>query len=460
MRPDETGRTMIAVWRTRRRNFLARYSDQFGWFLAGQASWFIAFGIQAVLFPYLVVNVLDASPERVGLAQMCLMAPALVLMLPGGMLADSRDLRGLLVIVQALAMVPVLALAATITAGGATFAALIGYALAHGCLQAMVVPARDALLGRVAGNDVQRAITTAMAVQFVCQIFGFLMAGMAGTVGAPALLGAQAVFYCLGAFAASRLRPAPPVGKPPLPPSIGRPLINPPNGPSCLRLPAGGSGGLRELLAALRETTDSPRMGPIMLIMVGVGFFFIAAFNVVIPVMVRDLYLGGSAALAMINGCFVVGLITATLALMRRAPVIEQGRAIMICAFGGALLVALFSLHPPMVMFYLLIYLFGIGAGVLMTLGRTVVQESVRPEFRARVLAFYSLGFLGSAPLGSVAIGQIAQWTSVLFAAAFAGLGMALLLTAVALWTPIWSVVRLAPAVGGPPDATQSGSVP
>ena len=104
----------------------------------------------------------------------------------------------------------------------------------------------------------------------------------------------------------------------------------------------------------------------------------------------------------------------------------------------------MFAVHPHVIVFYSTIFAFGIFAGIVMSLGRTVVQETAEPRLRARVLAIYSLGFLGSAPLGSFAIGQLAAATGVLAAAAWGGAAMALLLAAVAIWTPIWSIQRRA----------------
>ena len=40
--------------------------------------------------------------------------------------------------------------------------------------------------------------------------------------------------------------------------------------------------------------------------------------------------------------------------------------------------------------------------GVTMTLARTIVQESATAEFRARIMSVYSLGLLGSAPIGAL----------------------------------------------------------
>ena len=43
-------------------------------YLAGMASWFASFGMQVILFPWLVAVVLRQPPGRVGLAQMSLTA--------------------------------------------------------------------------------------------------------------------------------------------------------------------------------------------------------------------------------------------------------------------------------------------------------------------------------------------------------------------------------------------------
>lgn len=44
-----------------------------------------------------------------------------------------------------------------------------------------------------------------------------------------------------------------------------------------------------------------------------------------------------------------------------------------------------------------------------MTLARTIVQESASEEFRARILSVYSLGALGSAPIGALVLGWIIE---------------------------------------------------
>src|SRR5262245_54591014 len=69
----------------------------YGWFIAGVATWFTAIGMQGVLFSWLVVGVLHAQAEWVGIAQSATMLPAVVLMLLGGAVADRHDRRNLLI---------------------------------------------------------------------------------------------------------------------------------------------------------------------------------------------------------------------------------------------------------------------------------------------------------------------------------------------------------------------------
>lgn len=399
--------------------------QDFRWFMVGQASWFSAFGLQAVLFPFLIVNILLQGPERIGLAQTALMAPSLLLMMLGGAVADASDLRRLLMYLQLLAALPPLLLGATILLYGPSYTALIAYAVAYGSMQAFILPARDAMLHRVAGADMQRAVTTATALQFASQIVGFVVGAGAKILGAPGLLLAQAVLLASGALATRRLPPAAP--------------IRDPSG-----VPAGRSAGarLKDVVGGVSEVWGSARLRPVVLLMSGVGMFFISVFMVLLPVMVRDIYHGSSGSLALINGAFVMGTITSTVVLMRRSAVVRQGRAMVLALIGGASLVATFSLELLQPQFYAHIYIFGCGAGIVMSIGRTIVQESARPSHRARIMAVYNLSFLGAAPIGAFCLGHIAAAIGVLQAALVCATGMACLLILMLAFTPVWRLQR------------------
>jgi MFS family permease len=74
----------------------------------------------------------------------------------------------------------------------------------------------------------------------------------------------------------------------------------------------------------------------------------------------------------------------------------------------GISLVA-FSFSRSLILSMLLLTLVGAGMMVTMASTNTIVQTIVREELRGRVMAFYTMAFLGTAPLGSLIAGVVAE---------------------------------------------------
>jgi len=72
-------------------------------YLLGTGSWFLAFGIQSVMFAWLVTMVLHETPQMVGIAQMTMLIPTMLLILVGGSLADIVGGRRIVVAAQSMA---------------------------------------------------------------------------------------------------------------------------------------------------------------------------------------------------------------------------------------------------------------------------------------------------------------------------------------------------------------------
>src|SRR5262249_57770738 len=99
-----------------------------------------------IAFPWLVAIVLGEPAQRVGIAQMAVMAPAMLFMLYGGAVADRADCRRLLLRYQAMATLPPLALAGCIMAGGPRDFVLIAYGLPLGTPTPLLIPTPHPLL--------------------------------------------------------------------------------------------------------------------------------------------------------------------------------------------------------------------------------------------------------------------------------------------------------------------------
>ena len=157
-------------------------------YLAGLGSWFVPLGIQMVLFSWLVAIVLHMDAFAVGIAQVALMAPGILFLPLGGLVADRGNARRLLLRYHLLYAVPPLVLAAVLMTGGLSYPLLIAYGLAAGSIGAFAVPTRDALLPVVAKGNLPRAVALATALQFVGQLIGIACASPADRFGAVPLL--------------------------------------------------------------------------------------------------------------------------------------------------------------------------------------------------------------------------------------------------------------------------------
>ncbi|SVB07977.1 uncharacterized protein METZ01_LOCUS160831, partial [marine metagenome] len=80
------------------------------YYLLGTGTWFASYGIQGVIFAWLITLVLRETPSMVGVAQTAMLLPAMLFMLIGGSLADRWGGRIVAARAQALAVLPPLIL--------------------------------------------------------------------------------------------------------------------------------------------------------------------------------------------------------------------------------------------------------------------------------------------------------------------------------------------------------------
>jgi len=376
-------------------------STGFAAYLCAHAAWFLVFGVQMVLFPYLVRVVLHEDEIRLGLAQMCQQLPTTLLILLGGFVADRADGKKIVVGACLVAAATFVVLAALVSSGRLTYGLLIGYALVVGVIGAFATPARDALLSHVApvAGGVQRAVSGAFLAQFAGQILGMVAAIFAPLVGVAALLFGQAAVLLAAGAAALRMRPRRAETRAP---AVGHPL----------RFLSS------EIADGFRAAVASPVIGPVLLCSVGMGVCFMGAFAVLLPLVVQAYFppvtegrenTAIASALGVFTLCFWVGSMLSAMVLMRLGPPRRKGLAYLLALASGALVLGLCAIPMPFWALCGLNLVWGLGGGVAMTLGRGLVQEHAPDDKRARVLSIFTLGMMGGGPLGAVAYGVLAH---------------------------------------------------
>ncbi|HSG91727.1 MAG TPA: MFS transporter [Pseudomonadales bacterium] len=395
-------------------------------YLFGTGTWFASMGVQSVLFAWLVTIHLHETPEKVGLAQFSMMLPTLALLLFGGVVADRFGGARVALLAQCASMVPVLGLAVLVGVDGLAYPLLIVYALVMGTMQAFVTPARDGMLSQVAGVRVQRTVILASLVQFGVQIVGFSLAGLADVMGPFAVLGIQAAILAVGAAAfamlGARLRRAAAKAAAAAPPVAA---IAP-----------------QRMVHAIREGFETVRgsadMRSVVLINICVGLFFMGAFQVGIPLLVREVHGGTPGQLALVNGVHMAGIVLTTLVLLRLGDVHRRGRVLLLGVFGGAIGLAGMGLTSSFQGLLFFNFCWGVTGGMVMSMSRTIMQEAAPPDRRGRVMSFFSLSFMGAGPLGALLSGYLVNALGVHLALLTPAVVISGCAVVVALRTHLW----------------------
>jgi len=370
-----------------------------------------------VLFSWLAAIVLHMDAFAVGIAQVALMAPAILFLPLGGLVADRGNARRLLLRYHFFYAVPPLVLALMLMAGQLSYPLLIAYGLAAGSIGAFAVPTRDALLPTVAGDNLPRAVALATALQFLGQLIGIACASQADRLGAIPLLLAHAGLVVLGAIAVWRL-PNPPPHPPVEHPSFWRSIAD-----------------------GIAEAARSEQIWPVLLLNFGIGVFYVGPFMAVLPLVVRDIYGGGAAELAYVNLAFWAGTIVAAFAFAGLARhLTRRGRLVVSAVSCGAIILFGMALQPPFLALNALCFVWGLGAGITMTQGRTVLQIVAPPTHRARVMALFQLGLGGGGPIGAFIAGALAALWGLKLAMVLPALAMTLLIGLVLVRSRIWTM--------------------
>jgi len=338
---------------------------------------------------------LHESPSNVGVAQMCFLLPTTVLILFGGSLADRFGPRWVVIRAQALAVAPLLGLLYLLYTGTLSFFALLVYAILMGTVQAFVTPSRDGLLSQVAGSQVQRAVVKTSLVQFGLQMVGLALSAMADRFGPEPLVVAQIVSLLFGSFAYSRISK-----------DVDEHLENA-SATSQQSLFTSVSESLRE---GAKTVFVSAPMRSIIWLNIAMGVFFMGAYMVATPLLIREHYSTDTSALAGLNAANSMGLFLMAVVLLRIGTLLRPGRALLIAQFLGGLVLALGFLRIDYWLFVVIIFIWGLCGGVAMSMSRSVMQELAPPGQRARVMSFYSLAMMGAGPFGAVWAGYMVEW--------------------------------------------------
>lgn len=410
-------------------------------YLAIQATWFVAFGLQMVLFPYLITNKLGLGGTELGLANLALSGPSVIFLLLGGVVAERASGKSLLMILHLMAAVPAFALAFALASDQLTYPYMIAYGLALGTVGAFMMPARDSILNEVverrvrvgSGVTLQQGIAFATLAQFAAQITGLTLGGYAdkmtkmpdwlggfgiGPIPSWTLMALQGAIVALGAVIAFFLARGRKI-------QTGR---------------TGLGGAIGDIGEGFKVVTGDAKLWAMTVLMFGVGVFVIGAFLVVLPIVNRDVYgLSGDGIRDMFV-TFWLGAFVSSVALSLSRNIKRQGRVLLTAQLIGSLAILPMVTKVPHPVFLTIVFVWGLSGGVSIAMSRSIVQDAAPKEQLARVLSIYSLGFMAGAPIGAALMGWLVDVFGPHRIALVPALGMTAMIVWMVVRTPIWNL--------------------
>jgi len=132
-------------------------------------------------------------------------------------------------------------------------------------------------------------------------------------------------------------------------------------------------------------------------------------YSVLMPVFASKILHGGARELGMLMGATGVGALLGALSLATRVGVRGLGRVIAMCAGGFGASLILFAFSGVFWLSMVLLLPVGFTMMVQMAASNTLLQTMVPDQMRGRVIAVYSMMFMGMAPFGAFFAGAIAD---------------------------------------------------
>jgi MFS family permease len=364
--------------------FSALYARDFRLFWFGQIISLSGTWMQSVAQSWLVYS-LTKSPLYLGIIASVASFPILLFTLIGGMVADRYPKRNILILTQALSVIPALLLGILTETGTVTVVHVGILAAFLGTVNAFDVPARQAFLAEVVDKS---SITNAIALNSAAfngaRIIGPVIAGIAiSLLGIPACFYLNAASFIAVIFALSRIK--------------ARGTLSTRSGSFLKEISGGWHFVIREK--------------PVFYIMMLISLFslFGIPYMTLLPVLAGEILNVGVKGLSLLVASAGAGSLLAAIMIAFKGQVEKKDTIIRLSGliFSGALLSLSFSRN-----FYIsLFFIFVAGWGIVSYLAtcNSYIQNRVPDALRGRVMSLYTLVFLGFAPLGNSFVGFAAE---------------------------------------------------
>jgi MFS family permease len=375
--PSNSGARWQAAWRARRyRNFQL--------FFSGQLISLIGTWMQSVAQSWLVYR-LTGSALLLGSVGFASQIPVFLFAPVGGLTADRFNRRYIVISTQIASMVLASVLAALTLLHKVQVWHVFVLAALLGVVNAFDIPGRQSFLVEMVGKeDLMNAIALNSSMFNGARVIGPAIAGiLVAKIGEGWCFFANAVSYIAVIIGLLLMKVHSPVR-------------------------AAMASPLEHIMEGFRFVD---RTAPIRALMLLLGLVSLVGmpYVVLMPIFADQILHGGARGLGILMGATGVGALGGALTLAFREGVKGLGRWVAWCCAGFGASLTVFALSHTFWLSVVLLLPVGYSMMLQMACSNTLIQVMVPDALRGRVMAVYSMMFMGMAPIGALLGGAMAE---------------------------------------------------
>lgn len=389
-------------------NFHALTHADFRYFWLGQCISLIGTWMQNVGQSWLVLSTTD-SPFLLGLTGVVQFLPVMVFSLFAGVIIDKFPKKKILLATQGISMVLALALASLVFTHTVRFEYILILAFLLGCVNAFDMPTRQAYAIEIVGReDLMNAIALNSAIFNLARIIGPAMAGIVmGYVGAGWCFLFNGLSFIAVIYGLTRIQ-----------------------GGQALPAPKTDKNVLQDIRDGLKYIAKDPLLLRTVL-MVSVIGIFAYNYNVLLPVLTRDVLHQGEKGYGFLMSFLGAGSLLGAILMSTRSQSGPRYKVMLLSALAVSVLLIANGVNSIYLLTGLILALNGVFNITFSTTANSTLQLHSSDQYRGRVMSVYALVFGGTTPFGNLYAGSVTDhWGPAVgfWACGAANLGFILLL--------------------------------
>lgn len=339
--------------------------------------------VQTIAQTWLIFQ-LTGSGTYIGLLTAVQFVPILLLGPLGGLVADRFSKLRILYLTQIASMVLAFVLAGLVLTGAIQVWMVFAIAILLGLVKVVDTPTRQTFIMEMVGREhLVNAVTLNSIEVNMARIIGpAIGGGVIAWVGIGYCflidgLSYLAVLLCMVLMNTRELHVAAPVAKAP-----------------------------KQLREGFRYVWHTPVLRNVLIMMVVVGTLAYE-FPVVLPILADETFGAGAGGYAFLMGAMGLGaVIGGVITANRKNP---TPHVITLAAFGFGISMLLTAVSPHIIIAALLMVFVGIGSISFTSVANSTLQLESKPAMQGRVMALWTMAFLGTTPIGGPIIGYISE---------------------------------------------------